>query len=111
MIFWDGGPVPREQLIEPGCWMSLCHAVDDICEVGVTARAVKNCPLSGAGHERSANIAQRPKACVEIGGVPDIIPGQGDMLPAERCHVGQEIVGNDRALGTQKRTHPASTAG
>ena len=68
---------------------------------GDAARFVQNCTLSGFEFEQSANIAQRPEGFEGVGGGPDVIAGQGDVLPAEGRNVGEKAVGNVDASGAQ----------
>ena len=62
--------------------------VGDASVLGVVARFVRNCTLSGPGLERGANIAERAEADGRIGAGPDIVAGQRDVLPAERGDMG-----------------------
>jgi len=41
-----------------------------------------------------------------LGGGPDVIAGQADVFPTKRCDMGEKIVGNCRALGTQVPDSP-----
>ena len=68
---------------------------------GVTTRSVQNCTLSRQGLEHRTNLAQRPKR--RGGGClgPDIVAGQTNMLPPERCDMGQQIIGITRPLQPQ----------
>ena len=63
-------------------------------EIGATSRSVKNCTLSRDALERTGNIANGPKALDGVVCSPDVVAGQGDMLPAEWGDVGNELVGN-----------------
>ena len=66
------------------------HLIDRILieVLGDAARSVQNCTLSSLEFEQAANITQRPECFEGVGGGPDVIAGQGDMLPAEGGNVG-----------------------
>lgn len=74
-------------------------------EIGDAARSVQNCTLSGLGLEQAANITKWPEDFGRLGGGPDVIAGQGDVLLAEGRNVGEKAVRNvdaSRTAGTEK---------
>jgi hypothetical protein len=59
---------------------------------------------SSLGQEHGANIAERPEPRLGLDHGPDVIAGQGNVLPAERSDMRQEVIGNRDALRPQLRT-------
>jgi hypothetical protein len=80
--------------------ISLIDLARSASVVGVTGRFVQNRTLSGARQERSRNVAYWPKAGDGSAVSPDVIAGQGDVLPSERGDVCEEIIGDDGSLST-----------
>ena len=68
---------------------------------GVTTRFVQNCMLSCAAQEHRWNIAQWPEIRHGIVVGPNVVAGQGDVLPAQGRDMGKEIVGDRRADGAR----------
>src|SRR5208282_4246611 len=87
---------------EPTSVATLERRLSGICwHYGDAARLVQNCTLSRFALERAGNITQRSERIRGVCGGPDVIAGQGDMLPAEGRNMGEEAVGDIDASGAQ----------
>ncbi len=78
-------------------------------EDGVIAESSQNPTLSG-GEERRARIPQWPEAVLEWFRRPNVVAIEGDVFPAERRDMSNEIIGND-SISRAKTTRVANRRG
>jgi hypothetical protein len=94
----------------PAWFCQECNEIAGRLQRGVTGRFVQNCTLSHSREERGANIAQRPESRFRFGGGPHVIAGQGNVLPAERGDMRQQVIRNGDVL-RPKLPHGAAEIG
>ena len=93
-------PAPRKQLFEPVSWVSLCHAVDDVGEIGFWIEAVELCGFEDGVDDGDA-------VATSLGAEEQIVfSGDGDAAQGALRRV---IVNADAAIsGVEAQSFPAA---